>query len=92
MATKLNESTEFSIPLKSLISLIAAVAVGVWVYFAITERITFLEHTVRMLQEEIKDHDDWINNFQPPKEVQVTVDRVRELELRLLELEVKSKE
>ena len=44
MANKLNEGSEFTIPLKNLIALIAFTGVSVWGYFGITERLAFLEH------------------------------------------------
>ena len=43
-ATKLNESSEITIPLRNLIALIVATAIGVMGYFYITERLSFLEH------------------------------------------------
>jgi len=36
--TKINEETEITIPLKNLIGLICAVALGVWAYFDIDGR------------------------------------------------------
>ena len=45
-ATKLNEASEITIPLRNLISMIAFTAVSVWVYFGLTERISFLEHNL----------------------------------------------
>ena len=40
---KLNEGSEFTIPLKNLIALIAFTGIAVWGYFGITERLTFIE-------------------------------------------------
>ena len=55
-ATKLNEASEITIPLRNLISMIAFTAVSVWVYFGLTERISFLEHNTvtRVHQLEIE--------------------------------------
>ncbi len=36
---KVSESTNIAMPIKNLISIIAAVAVGVWAYFGITEKL-----------------------------------------------------
>ena len=91
-ATKLNETTELAIPLKNLIGLVAVTAISVWGYTSITERITFLEHDVDLIKEDVKENEEWIDNFTPPPEVQNTVERVRELELQLKELEVKQRE
>lgn len=87
--TKLNETTELAIPLKNLIGLVAFTAISVWGYTGITERLTFLEHDVDLISEDVKENEVWIQNFTPPPEVRETVTRVRELELRLRELEIK---
>ena len=50
-ATKLNEASEITIPLRNLISMIAFTAVSVWVYFGLTERISFLEHNLELTHE-----------------------------------------
>ena len=52
MANRLDVSdqTAISMPMRNLISIIAAVAVGVWAYFGVLERITMLE-TKAQLQE-----------------------------------------
>ena len=36
---KVSESTNIAMPIKNLISIIAAVAIGVWAYFGITEKL-----------------------------------------------------
>ena len=83
-ATKLNEASEITIPLRNLISMIAFTAVSVWVYFGLTERISFLELTM----EEVEENDNWIDEFEPPKSVQDTVGRVHELEIELAKLKL----
>jgi len=88
MANKLNEGSEFTIPLKNLLSLIAFTGIAVWAYFGIIERIAFLEHNQEMIQVEVEENDQWIDDFKPPVEVQDTIARVRELELKVKELEV----
>ena len=82
-ATKLNESSEVTIPLRNLISMIAFTAVSVWVYFGLTERISFLEHNLELTMQEVEENDDWIDKFEPPKSVQDTVGRVHEIEIEL---------
>ena len=39
----ISDQTAISMPMKNLISIVAAVAVGVWGYFGLVERITLLE-------------------------------------------------
>ena len=40
---KLNEGTKVSTDLKTILSIVAGVAIGVWVYFGIEERLNRLE-------------------------------------------------
>jgi len=87
--TKLSESSEFTIPLKNLLALVAATAVSVWAYFGVSERLSFLEHNLEMLAIEVEENDDWINDFEPPPEVADAIARVRAMEIRLKEIEVK---
>lgn len=87
-ATKLNEASEITIPLRNLISMIAFTAVSVWVYFGLTERISFLEHNLELVMEEVEENDSWIDEFQPPKSVQDTVARVHDLEIEIEKLKL----
>jgi len=80
MTRKLNEGSEFTIPLKNLLGLVAFTAVSVWAYFGIIERLAFLEQ--EMMLVEIEENDDWIDEFEPPKAVQENIERVRKLELK----------
>jgi len=89
MTRKLNEGSEFTIPLKNLLGLVAFTAISVWAYFGIIERLAFLEHEQEMMLVEIEENDDWVDEFEPPKAVQENIERVRKLELRLRELEVR---
>jgi len=86
---KINEDSEFTIPLKNLLSLVLATGIAVWAYFGIEERIAFLERAVEINFEEIEENYTWIDEFKPPKEVQDAIDRVRLLELDAIRLETK---
>ena len=83
MASKLNEGSEFTIPLKNLIALIAVTGIAAWGYFGIEERLSMLEHDTQMMVVEIEENDNWIDNFKPPEAVQETVKSVRELEKKM---------
>ena len=48
---KISENTSVSLPIRNLLAIVGAVAVGVWAYFGIIERITLLE-TADKLQEQ----------------------------------------
>ena len=84
---KLSDDTAITIPLRNLISILGAVAISTWAYYGIIERLNTLEHEVEVHWEEIDENDNWIDNFEPPREVQETVERVRELEIKLAVLE-----
>ena len=51
---KINHKTELTIPVRNLVGLIIAVAVFVWAYFAVEERLNMLEHLTKVLEMEMK--------------------------------------
>ena len=55
---KINESTNVAMPIRNLISIIAAVAVGVWAYFGVTEKLN--NHSTKLLMIE---KNRQLNNF-----------------------------
>ena len=50
---KLNENTNVSLPIRNLIALVAAVAIGVWAYFCIVERLNKLETSDTLFQADL---------------------------------------
>ena len=84
---KMSDSTNISIPLRNLISILVGVSVSTWAYYGIIERLNAIESQSTYMLEEIEENDNWIDEFQPPPQVQDTVERVRELEIRLNVLE-----
>ena len=87
-ATRLNEGSEVTIPLRNLISMIAFTGVSVWVYFGLVERIAFLEHNLELTMQEVEENDKWIDEFEPPKSVQDTVARVHDLEIEIARIKL----
>jgi len=87
MASKLNEGSEFTIPLKNLIALIAFTSISTWAYFGITERLTFIEKEMDMALIEIEENDSWIDEWAPPPTVQQTTKDVQELKSQMLLLQ-----
>ncbi len=87
-ATKLNEASEITIPLRNLISMIAFTAVSVWVYFGLVERIAFLEHNLELTMAEVEENDQWIDDFEPPQSVQDTIARVHDIEIDLARIKL----
>jgi len=52
----LSDNTAISMPMRNLLSIIAAVAVGVWAYFGILERITILETNSKLAEKDLNQH------------------------------------
>tara|TARA_R100001460_G_scaffold59419_1_gene99258 strand:- start:48 stop:497 length:450 start_codon:yes stop_codon:yes gene_type:complete len=58
----LSDSTAISMPMRNLLSIIAAVAVGVWAYFGVLERITILETNSQLASKDLNSHVERIEN------------------------------
>jgi len=86
---KINETSEFTIPLKNLLGLIVGTAVAVWAYFGIMERLAFVENDIATMYIEVEENDDWIDAWKPPASVQENIKRVRDIELQLVEMQLK---
>ena len=56
MANRLDVSdqTAISMPMRNLLSIIAAVAIGVWAYFGVLERITMLETKAQLAEKDLQ--------------------------------------
>ena len=50
---KISDNTSISMPMRNLLSIMAAVAVGVWAYFGVTERITMLETKSQLAEKDV---------------------------------------
>ena len=52
-AIDVSDSTKFAMPIRNLISLIASVAVGVWAYFGIIERLNRIETEMILVNSDL---------------------------------------
>ena len=50
----ISDQTAISMPMRNLISIVAAVAVGVWAYFGVLERITMLETKSTLAEKDLE--------------------------------------
>ena len=50
----ISDKTAISMPMRNLISIVAAVAVGVWAYFGVLERITMLETKSTLAEKDLQ--------------------------------------
>ena len=51
---KVSENTSIDMPLKNLLSIVGAVAIGVWAYFGIVERINQLETDNHLIKKDLE--------------------------------------
>ena len=82
-----SENSTITIPIRNLVSILVAVSVSTWAYYGVIERLNRMEHEMEVHWEEIEENDNWIDNFEPPKEVQETVSHVRDLERQIAVLQ-----
>lgn len=59
---KISDSTSISMPMRNLLSIVAAVAVGVWAYFGVIERLNQLEMKSMLLQQDMNAEDERLHN------------------------------
>jgi len=55
---KISDNTSISMPMRNLLSILAAVAVGVWGYFGLVERLTLLEMKNASLTKDLEHAED----------------------------------
>ena len=84
---KFSDDSNVTLPIRNLISIAAAIAVSTWAYYGVIERLNVIEKKLGAHWEEIEENDNWIDEFQPPKSVQDTAERVRDLELKVVRLQ-----
>jgi|TARA_B100000902_G_scaffold211108_1_gene200753 hypothetical protein len=59
MATKLNENTEVALPLRNIISMVAAASVATWAYFGIIERLNQIETNITMMEADLDQNTEF---------------------------------
>ena len=52
----ISDNTAISMPVRNMLAIIGAVAVGVWAYFGVLERITMLETTSKLAEKDLNQH------------------------------------
>ena len=59
---KISDSTSISMPMRNLLSIVAAVAVGVWAYFGVIERLNKLETQTVLIEKDMTAEDERLHN------------------------------
>ena len=53
---EMSDNTSISMPVRNMLAIIAAVAVGAWAYFGVLERITMLETKSVLTEKDLESH------------------------------------
>ena len=53
---EMSDNTSISMPVRNMLAIIAAVAVGAWAYFGVLERITMLETKSVLTEKDLEQH------------------------------------
>ena len=56
---KISEQTSVSMPMKNLISIVITVAVGVWAYFGVIERLNNVETNYKLMSSDLEKNTDF---------------------------------
>jgi hypothetical protein len=56
---KVSDNTAISMPMRNLLSILAAVAVGVWAYFGIIERLNNIETNYKLMTSDLEKNTDF---------------------------------
>ena len=59
---KISDQTSISMPMRNLLSIVAAVAVGVWAYFGVIERLNKLETQSVLLEKDMSAEDERLHS------------------------------
>ena len=59
---KVNDNTSISMPIRNMLAIIAAVAVGAWAYFGVIERLNKLETQSVLLEKDMSAEDERLHN------------------------------
>jgi len=57
---KISDQTSISMPMRNLLSIVAAVAVGVWAYFGVIERLNNLETKAQLSEKDLLQAEEQI--------------------------------
>ena len=58
----ISDNTAISMPVRNMLAIIGAVAVGVWAYFGVLERITMLETKSQLAEKDMNAHVERLEN------------------------------
>ena len=56
---KINENTNVALPIRNLIGIVAAVAMGVWAYFGIIEKLNSHSTTIQLMESDLEKNTEF---------------------------------
>ena len=59
MATKINENTELSMPIRNLMAMVVGAAIGTWAYFGIIERLNTIENKFVLIEADLNQNTEF---------------------------------
>jgi len=59
MPTRVSENTEVALPLRNIISMVAAASVATWAYFGIIERLNQIETNITMMESDLAQNTEF---------------------------------
>jgi ubiquinone biosynthesis protein UbiJ len=89
--TKIGEDSQFTIPLRSLIALVAGTAIAVSAYVNITQQLTENSHSIDMIGQRVKDIEAVAKGWSPPPYVLRAVEDVSDIRLQIENLKTRLK-
>ena len=60
---KLSENTEVALPLRNIISMVAAASLATWAYFGIIERLNQIETSITMMEADVEHNKNFVINW-----------------------------
>ena len=59
MPARLNENTEVALPLRNIVSMVAAASLATWAYFGIIERLNQIETNITMMESDVQHNTEF---------------------------------
>jgi len=59
MAAKISENTEVALPLRNILSMVAAASIATWAYFGIIERLNQIETSITMMKSDLEHNTEF---------------------------------
>ena len=85
----IQETSRIQLDIKTLIGMIIGIVSIAGIWFNLTAEIARLERDLNLVQNKADYNYVWVNSFEPPKEVQQTVEELKIIKIKTALLEYK---